>query len=79
MRIYNEKEVTRFIERLRREGVDEIELPPNGNPYEIFRYRREEFCQDMPTGGFSYGFIYRNNKGRYTLVAQAEEDFLRED
>lgn len=79
MRVYEERKITRFIAKVRDDSRnEEIELPPNGNPYEIFRYRREERCQDMPTGFYEYGFIYRNNKGRFTLVGLAKEDWNKQ-
>lgn len=78
MRIYDANLIKRFIERIKDDPSVEIcDIPPQSE-YEILRYRREEYCQDVPTGGFNYGFVYRNNRGRFTLVGQAVEDYRSE-
>lgn len=75
MRIYDANKIRKFMEYLRNDStIEELDIPPQSE-YEVFRYRREEYCQDMPTGGFNHGFIYRNNRGRYTLVGEAVNDW----
>jgi hypothetical protein len=58
-----------------------IEPLPTTSEWEIIRYRREEVIgprngEEKLTGNYLYGIVYRNKKGRVTLVGEAEEDYL---
>lgn len=75
MRIYDPNLVRKFMEKIRDDPTAEEIIIPRASEYEIFRYRREELFEGRSTGYFQNGIIYRNSKGRFTLVGIAVEDF----
>lgn len=70
MRIYDSKRVDAFIKYLNDLPGIEV-LPTQPNPYLYFKYRDNS----TETGEPLYGYIYKNNKGRFTLVHEALNDW----
>jgi hypothetical protein len=83
MRLYS-FDLARFREQIEDDPYAEtIPLNKDKNPWLLFAYRRE-VMQDVDgephgTGSFEYGHVYRNKKGRYSLVGLAEEDYNATD
>lgn len=55
--------------------VEVLPLNKQLNPWMLFAYRRMEYEDNQETGSYEYGHVYRNNKGRYSLVGLAENDY----
>jgi hypothetical protein len=81
MRIYEGFDLARFKKHVEDHPLTEvIPVNKNANPWELYRYRREVMegplnGVEKATGSFDYGHVYRNNKGRYSLVGLAESDW----
>lgn len=52
-----------------------VEVLTNINPWVYFYYRRADWVDGRFMGTFSYGWIYLNKKGRFSLVGAAEDDW----
>ena len=69
MRIYDKGSIDCFVRYLK-QVPDIEEFTNHNNPYVYFAYRRH-----TDEGTVEYGFIYKNKRGRFTLVHAAIDDW----
>lgn len=70
MRVYDKATIERFVQHLKQvPGIIDMTASAN-NPYSYFRYKRA-----TEWGTDEWGQIYRNERGRFTLVGEAINDY----